>query len=214
VAGEGPEEQRQKALRHINNEAKHPLGSIWDWCRRGNTKRGRYRRWRSAQWFAQGKMENPPPNYGPEKKAEWRERWNGCRKSYRRQKRKVYRRIHDNSDDVSGSGLVVTLDGKPCPSWLAKWLLNQRQSGWDGVLVSGYRTPEYSQQLCYQICGAPSCPGRCAGLSSNHTCRPSFKCYDGEGAVDVSYYWQIREGSGAYNNLGSSDPVHFSRSGY
>jgi hypothetical protein len=200
------EKKRQRAIHHIYDNAKHPLGSLWDWARRGAQKRGRYRRWRSLQFWAQGKRDQ---SHGEE-----RERWNGIRKEYRKQKRKVYRRIHDNSDDVSGSGLIVTLDGKPCPSWIAKNIVAQRSSGrWDGVLVSGYRTPAYSQQLCYDICGAPSCPGRCAGLSSNHTCRPSFTCRDGEGAVDVSYYWQIAEGNGLYNNL-AGDLVHFSRSGY
>lgn len=200
----GAETKRQKAIQHIYREAKHPLGSLWDWARRGNTKRGRYRRWRSLQFWAQGNRDN---SSGDE-----REKWNGIRKIYRKQKRKVYRRIHDNDDDVSGSGLIVTLDGKPCASWIARGCIDRRSKGWSGVLVSGYRTPEYSEQLCYQICGRPSCPGLCAGRSSNHCCPPTYSGQDGEGACDVSYYWEFPERDGLYNNL-PRDLVHFSRSG-
>jgi hypothetical protein len=79
--------------------------------------------------------------------------------------------------------LVVTFDGKPCAGWIAREILEPaRMSGtWDGYLISGYRTPAYSTSLCYGICGAPSCPGLCAGASSNHSgnVKPA-------GAVDVS----------------------------
>ena len=64
---------------------------------------------------------------------------------------------------------VVTFDGKPCAAWIAADLRKIREMGWDGYLLSGYRTPAYSESLCYGICGAPSCPGRCAGSSSNHS---------------------------------------------
>lgn len=216
VVGNGAEGQRQKALKHINNEAKHPLGSIWDWCRRGETRRGRYRRWRSAQYFAKGQMENPPAKFGPKERAEWREKWNGCRKTYEKMKKRVYNNIHDNDndDDPTGQGLIVTLDGKPCASWIAKRLIAKRNSGaWDGVLVSGYRTPEYSEQLCYNICGRPSCPGLCAGRSSNHCCPPTYTGREYEGACDLSLYWQFPEGDHLINNL-PRDLVHFSNSGY
>ena len=118
----------------------------------------------------------------------------------------------DKSDYDKGGTGIVTFDGKPCVEDLAYWLAKAREAGWNGVLVSGYRTPEYSQQLCYQICGAPSCPGRCAGTSSNHTKRE----YPGP-AADVSDYTNCenvlkRIGSPYWNNL-PIDPVHMSRSG-
>lgn len=46
---------------------------------------------------------------------------------------------------------------------------------------NGYRTPAYSESLCYEICGAPSCSGTCAGKSSNH----SGKVFPG-GAIDLN----------------------------
>lgn len=118
----------------------------------------------------------------------------------------------DSGFDPKGGG-IVTFDGKPCVEWIAYWLQKSRNAGWGGTLVSGYRTPEYSQQLCYQICGAPSCPGRCAGTSSNHT----KQGYLG-GAVDVSDYTnfeaiQYRIGSPLRNDL-PVDPVHFSATGH
>ena len=112
-----------------------------------------------------------------------------------------------------GSTKIVTFDGKPCVEDLAYWLDLIRKKGlWGGVLVSGYRTPAYSQQLCYGICGAPTCPGRCAGTSSNHT----KTSYPGP-AGDVTDYIRcenalIDVGSGYRNNL-PYDLVHMSKSG-
>ena len=110
-------------------------------------------------------------------------------------------------------GEVVEWEGKPVVEWIAYWLERSRKAGWTGVVNSGYRSPEYSEQLCYQICGAPSCPGRCAGRSSNH-------CLKGnrQGAVDVSEPEQFaaiqrRIGSPLFNALGAADPWHFSATG-
>lgn len=113
----------------------------------------------------------------------------------------------------SHGGDVVQWDGKPVVEWIAFWLEKSRKAGWTGSVNSGYRSPEYSEQLCYQICGAPSCPGRCAGRSSNHT----QKGYP-NGAVDVSdpttfAVIQKRIGSPLFNALGSADPWHFSSTG-
>jgi hypothetical protein len=78
---------------------------------------------------------------------------------------------------------VGTFDGKPVANWFIPYLTWARQNGWQGRLNSGYRTPEYSEQLCYRICQppAPSCPGRCAGRSSSHSQDVKPK-----GAIDVS----------------------------
>lgn len=118
----------------------------------------------------------------------------------------------DGPYDAHG-GDIVTFDGKQIVEWIAHDLYQMRQHGWNGYLVSGYRTPEYSQQLCYNMCGAPSCPGRCAGTSSNHT-----KKGDGYGAADVTDYVNAERvafsiGSRLHNNL-PSDLVHLSSSGY
>ena len=109
---------------------------------------------------------------------------------------------------------VVYFDGKPVAAWFVPWLNKIRARGrWKGYLVSGWRDPEYSEQLCINMCGAPSCPGRCAGRASNH----SGSSYPA-GAVDVSDYYNFAAearavGAPFFNALGAQDPVHFSTSG-
>ena len=117
----------------------------------------------------------------------------------------------DRKDDKSDG--VVTFDGKPVAAWIAKWLAKSREHGWKGVVTSGYRTPEYSESLCQNMCGQPSCPGTCAGRTSNH----SGKEYPA-GAVDVTDYTnferiQFEIGSPLRNDL-PYDPVHFSTNGH
>jgi len=113
---------------------------------------------------------------------------------------------------------VTTYDGRQVAKWLVPYLRYARQHGWRGTLNSGWRDPVYSEHLCYVMCGAPSCPGRCAGRSSNHS-----GSSPGHGAVDVSDYGTFGRimasmplPGGAhrlYNALGSRDPVHYSASG-
>ena len=108
---------------------------------------------------------------------------------------------------------VARFDGEPVAAWMVQWLKKSRANGWGGVLVSGYRTPRHSEQLCLDMCGSPSCPGKCAGRSSNH----SGKDFP-EGAVDVTDQFtfaeiQPRIGSPLRNDL-PSDRVHFSVSGH
>lgn len=115
-----------------------------------------------------------------------------------------------------------TLDGRICPAWIVdEVLLPARNSGvWNGSVVSGYRTPAYSEQLCYGICGAPTCPGRCAGRSTNHACPPDGKPIKPRGAVDVTdsaglQRWCRAHGNPLHGNgeMLPYDPVHFSSSG-
>jgi hypothetical protein len=110
---------------------------------------------------------------------------------------------------------VATFDGKPVAAWLKPYLVWARNNGWQGTLNSGWRDPAYSEQLCRNICGAPTCPGRCAGKTSNHagSVKPA-------GAVDVSDYGKFGElmrrcpiEPRIFNALGARDPVHFSASG-
>lgn len=113
---------------------------------------------------------------------------------------------------------VTYFDGKPVAKWMVPYLKYARAHGWTGRLNSGWRDPKYSQQLCYAMCGAPYCAGKCAGLSSNHVGSANPK-----GAIDVSDYTRFGQimatmplPSGAprlHNSLGSRDPVHFSASG-
>jgi hypothetical protein len=110
---------------------------------------------------------------------------------------------------------VAMFDGRPVAAWLKPYLDWARQNGWKGTLNSGFRDPAYSEKLCMSMCGAPSCPGRCAGRASNHagSSNPS-------GAIDVSDYVTFGQlmrrcpySPRIFNALGAQDPVHFSASG-
>lgn len=110
---------------------------------------------------------------------------------------------------------VGRFDGKPVAKAAVPLLQWARNNGWHGQLVSGWRDPKYSQQLCFQMCGRPSCPGRCAGLSSNHVGSEPSRF-----AMDVSDYTKFGEimrhcplKPNVHNSLGARDPVHFSPSG-
>jgi hypothetical protein len=105
-------------------------------------------------------------------------------------------------------GIVVAACAIPYMQWA-------REHGWQGHLVSGWRDPKYSQSLCFRMCGRPSCPGKCAGLSSNHVGSEPSRF-----AIDVSDYWrfgqlmrQCPHRPVILNRLGARDPVHFSPSG-
>lgn len=122
-------------------------------------------------------------------------------------------RLHEEREDLDG---LTTVDGKQVATWIAKDIAEARRRGlWDGYVVSGYRSPEYSEQLCYAMCGAPSCPGRCAGRASGH----SQKVYPG-GCVDVDIAHRLQFAA-AMRTIGSplknalpTDPNHFSYSGH
>jgi peptidoglycan hydrolase-like protein with peptidoglycan-binding domain len=110
---------------------------------------------------------------------------------------------------------VATFDGRPVAAWLQPYLVWARQNGWKGTLNSGWRDPAYSEQLCLHMCGKPSCPGKCAGRTSNHagSVKPA-------GAIDVSDYVTFGHLMARcpytpklQNKLGARDPVHFSVSG-
>lgn len=109
----------------------------------------------------------------------------------------------------------ATFQGKTVAAWMVPWLEKSQKAGWNGVVVSGVRTPAYSEQLCYNMCNAPTCPGKCAGRYSNHN-MTSTQGYP-YGALDVSDYdsferIQFEIGSPLRNDL-PIDPVHFSVSG-
>lgn len=113
---------------------------------------------------------------------------------------------------------VTRWNGTPVAKCAVPYLDYAKSKGWAGYVVSGWRDPAYSQSLCYRICGAPSCPGKCAGTSSNHVGNSCSRF-----ALDVSYYsdfgahmrnMPLRSGlPRIFNGLGAQDPVHFSPSG-
>lgn len=110
---------------------------------------------------------------------------------------------------------VGVFDNKPCAAWLIPYLQWARDRGWRGVLNSGWRDPVKSEGICMDMCGAPSCPGRCAGRLSNHSGSVKPK-----GAVDVSEYTHFAQLMAScpyspriFNDL-PNDRVHFSATGH
>lgn len=63
---------------------------------------------------------------------------------------------------------VGTFDDIPVAKTAIPVLNWCRANGWNGRLVSGFRTPAFSESLCFRMCGRPSCPGQCAGRATNH----------------------------------------------
>lgn len=126
--------------------------------------------------------------------------------------RKHWRANHRAAVRQTGVG---SYDGRPVANCAIPYLQWARAHGWRGTLVSGWRDPDYSRTLCLRMCGASSCPGRCAGLASNHVGSTPVRF-----AIDVSDYVNfgriIRNcpiRPSIFNALGARDPVHFSPSG-
>lgn len=130
----------------------------------------------------------------------------------RREQRESWERNLHAAGQRSG---VTNFDGRPVARWFVPYLQWAREeAGWRGRLVSGWRDPHYSEQLCMQMCGAPRCPGRCAGTSSNHVGDTAP-----HGAIDVSESVKFGEvmrhcplRPRIFNDL-PNDRVHFSSTG-
>lgn len=95
-------------------------------------------------------------------------------------KRRAAQRRHYAASQRPRDGLT-SYDGHQVAAWMVPQLEWARSRGWNGSVLSGYRTPAYSRSLCYAMCGAPSCPGMCAGASSRHS-----EYRKPGGAVDLS----------------------------
>ena len=95
-------------------------------------------------------------------------------------RRRLAQRRHFAASQRPRDGLA-SYDGHQVAAWMVPQLDWARSHGWPGYVNSGYRTPAFSRSLCIARCGAPSCPGTCAGATSRHS-QYGF----GEGAVDLS----------------------------
>lgn len=128
---------------------------------------------------------------------------------------------HPSPRPLPGAPHRTMLDGHEVPLWIAEILIEARNAGvWHGVVISGFRTPAYSEELCLDMCGAPSCPGRCAGRATNHSCPPTGTGVFPEGAVDVTDYSGLREFCRTHNKplrgggeVLPADLPHFSHNG-
>ncbi len=126
---------------------------------------------------------------------------------------KKLRSLHKHPAKAPAARGVGTFEGVPVAGWMVKFLNKSRAKGWQGVVVSGFRSPEHSEKVCFDMCGQPTCPGRCAGRTSNHAglIHPA-------GAIDITETErfaaiQAKIGSPLRNDL-PNDPVHFSVSGH
>lgn len=144
----------------------------------------------------------------------------------KRRKKYHYLKAHPQTAPAGSN----TFDGEAVPAWFVgrapsktrsgktvtrNWLQEIRDAGWPGELISGIRTPQHSEELCFGICGAPSCSGTCAGRSSNHNCTGS--CPYPEGAGDFTSPESFNEISARIDcpliNRLPNDPNHHSVSG-
>lgn len=132
-----------------------------------------------------------------------------------------YLRAHPPPKPQSTTGFA-TFDGHTVPAWIVHEVCEPaRKSGmWKGSVISGYRTPAYSESLCRAMCGAPQCPGRCAGRATNHACPPDGKPLKPRGAIDVTdsaglQRWCRAHGNPLHGNgeFLPYDTPHFSASG-
>lgn len=160
--------------------------------------------WRWLMW--RWTRVKPLRRFWALKEYSWRKYNNARRKDRRRRAarwldrhRKAKAKYYETKAKLSGadSGYDASThtsawDGYRVAAWMrgdepgpsgnkVDWLQKIKNEGWNGELYSGWRSPEYSESLCYNICDAPSCPGLCAGRSSNHsqTGPPNW------GAIDV-----------------------------
>jgi hypothetical protein len=111
---------------------------------------------------------------------------------------------------------TVLIDGYRVAGWIAVQVLWARDHGWSGKVLSGYRTPEYSEHVCLRMYHRTSVPGKCAGRSSNHV-----GLVAPFGAVDVSMPDQFAacmrrspHTPTLCNALPTTDPRHFSHTGH
>lgn len=111
--------------------------------------------------------------------------WGKVGRERRAAERQRYEEHHAHAVALHGTatydGKVVAAYWKPILDWCRH--VGHNGERWQGVVVSGYRTPEYSEHLCYVMCGAPACAGRCAGRNTNHAWLEPPR-----GAVDVTDY--------------------------
>lgn len=147
--------------------ARGGFGEVW------RTAKGHgWKRWYSAYRWAKGRADRLKDG------KKFRDAAHVYERKYKHLRAKKHHHAH-----VDGRH-VVLFDGKPCAAWIANINKDARESGiWNGTMLSGVRTSAESIALCQAMCGAPACPGRCAGVNSNHNCDV---CKYPEGAEDVT----------------------------
>jgi hypothetical protein len=189
-------------IRHLWRSRPHPLRAIWRWASEEN----KIKRFLAAAGWAR---THPP---GLEDAAATADRYQA----------KAEWLAKHRDPEPAVKPLIVTLDGKQVPRWIAKHLRAARAAGtWKGTVISGYRSPAYSEQLCLNMCGHPTCPGVCGGRNSYHACPPTGTGVAYEGAVDLTDPAGFQRYCRAHGNplhgngeMLPADTPHFSRNGH
>lgn len=171
--------------------------------------------WQARRRYRQSRHEHWHKKNNVQQARKWHKLTEEATAMVARRQRQIVSRNRKNQKAAKKATGVTRFDGVPVAAWMVPYLEWARRNGWRGQLVSGWRDPAYSESLCRRMCGAPSCPGRCAGRASNHA-----GSVQPHGAVDVSDYYTFGRlmqrcpiQPRIYNALGARDPVHFSVSG-
>jgi hypothetical protein len=203
-------------IRQFQNRPK-PLRFLWNWAKRAKGLKGSRDRWRALTLFAYRK-EKAALEAGDNAAAR---HWHSIRLVYKRKyrKKRKWLKQHQHQNPPTQQGDLVSFDGHQVARWMVEDALKPaRASGsWKGVVFSGFRDPAYSTQLCLNMCGRTTCPGQCAGASSNHSCPPTHTGKPYEGAVDVTDTWGLQAWCAAHGypirHTLPNDLPHFSRTG-
>lgn len=194
----------------------HPFDALWSWATMPDHARSRMNRWHALEEWAKRHWKIAKERGWDEKKHEYWKAFQAYDNKY------DWLKAHTDPKPKPVEEGWVSFDGHLVAGWMVgQALVPARQSGeWDGSVFSGYRSPDYCRQLCINMCGQPSCPGRCAGVSSNHCGPPTFKGVEFEGAVDVTDPAGLRRWCESHGNpirgggaVLPSDIPHFSRGG-
>jgi hypothetical protein len=223
MAARRKERKLRRRIKQIRDRHPHHWkNAIWAWSNRGDSGnwRRKLRRFRAYREYAEDVEAWLIKNMKPgEERAERRAEMDRIVRAADDKIRRLRKAHPDHPEPPPSSNCKTTYDGKTVPTWMVPWLNKIRAAGWDGVVVSGVRTSAYSQHLCCLMCNAcdpgETCPGRCAGIYSNHNC--DVCCFP-KGALDVSDYVVFARlarqvGAPFFNALPVTDPVHFSNSG-
>ena len=197
-----------KKIRSIFGRAAEPFKALNRWARKPKGFGSRITRFKQLRTWARKKREQV--------KGKARIAWESRRKGYRKKVRYLKKAQDKRAEVRVGGSEIGSFDGKAVAADWVPILKAARASGlWWGSLLSGYRDPAYSEQLCYNICDRPSCPGLCAGRASNH----SKSTIAAGAAVDVTDHIGFARALAAighselHNAIGPSDPNHFSITG-
>lgn len=206
----------RKTIRRNWAARPRPMRWLWKWAREPEKLARIMQRWRALKEWAREHAQIAHRRDENDKRHWWQRRHAKYNRKFMKARKKFLAANKDpnppQAQGVSTPGAPWNPYNRPIANWIIPWLQKSWEAGWRGVVNSGYRSPEYSESLCYNMCGKPSCPGTCAGRSSNHT-----QYVEPGGAVDVSDYGtfkavQFKIGSPLRNIL-PNDPVHFSSTG-